>query len=68
MERIIINKEKCKSCGLCIHYCKQECLKLSEEFNSSGYHPAIFVNEDKCNSCGFCYLICPDVAIEIIHE
>jgi len=67
MKRIFINEEKCKGCGLCVHYCPEGYLKLAEKFNSSGYHPVTTDSNKrkKCTSCGFCYLICPDTVIEV---
>lgn len=44
--KILIIEEKCKSCGLCVHYCKQGCLRISEKFNSCGYHPVVFIDTD----------------------
>ena len=61
-----IDKERCKGCELCVFYCPQKCLKLSEVLNMSGYSPAELINEESCNSCGMCYIMCPDYTIEII--
>ena len=33
----IISKNNCKACLRCISACKEQCLKLSEEINDSGY-------------------------------
>lgn len=65
MPEIKIDKEKCKSCGLCINACPKHCIKFSNEVNSAGYHWAAFENGKDCIGCGFCYRVCPDVCIEV---
>lgn len=55
----------CKGCGLCVEFCPREIIKLSEDINGSGYHPAEITDQDKCIACGFCYLICPEPAAVI---
>ncbi len=61
--KVIINEERCKSCGLCISVCPKGVLRISEKLNLTGYHPVELFDNDGCISCGFCYLICPDAAI-----
>lgn len=64
--KIIINKELCKSCGLCVSACPFKLITISNELNKSGFHPAKFEDKaGKCLACGFCYRTCPDVAIEV---
>lgn len=65
MGKIIINTEQCKGCKLCVVSCPRQLIRLSEEFNLGGYHPAEFNDNGECNSCGLCYQMCPDVAIEV---
>ncbi|NLB56017.1 MAG: 4Fe-4S binding protein, partial [Lentisphaerae bacterium] len=28
--KVIINADKCKECGLCVHFCEANCIELSE--------------------------------------
>jgi len=64
--KITINPERCKGCTLCINVCSNKKIKMSEQFNKAGYHPAIFVEEGSpCTGCSFCYMVCPDVCIEV---
>ena len=35
--RIYIDAQVCKGCGLCIHYCPREVLRLSDRRNQKGY-------------------------------
>ena len=65
-KKLIINKENCKSCGMCIKVCPFGVLAFSEECNKAGDH---FVKQiGECKGCGRCYLICPDLAIEVIND
>jgi 2-oxoglutarate ferredoxin oxidoreductase subunit delta len=63
--KLILNKERCKGCGLCAAFCPRAVLKLSDELNSMGYH-YVEVANDKCTGCTQCVVMCPDVAIEIV--
>lgn len=65
---IIIDKEKCKGCGLCLEACPHHLIGLGENFNKQGYRMAVFDNSDKCTGCTLCALTCPDVAIEVYRE
>ncbi|NIM04037.1 MAG: 4Fe-4S dicluster domain-containing protein [Armatimonadetes bacterium] len=65
---IIIDVEKCKACELCIHFCPQENLALSESINARGFHPVRMLDEEKCNGCGNCALMCPDVCIRVFRK
>ena len=63
---MVINEERCKSCGLCVSVCPVNILRISDRLNSNGYRTAEVVDPDnKCTRCRFCAFICPDVAIEI---
>ncbi|MDP8258519.1 MAG: 4Fe-4S dicluster domain-containing protein [Candidatus Aadella gelida] len=63
--RPVINKERCKGCGLCINVCPMGSLTSPGEVNKKGLRYAILKNEDKCTGCGMCAVICPDCAIEM---
>ena len=66
--KVVINKEKCKGCELCINACPQGVLALSEDFNTKGYRYSVSVNPEKCVGCAFCAMMCPDVAIEVYKD
>ncbi|MBI5361088.1 MAG: 4Fe-4S binding protein [Planctomycetes bacterium] len=65
MPRIEIKKDKCKGCGLCVHFCPKLCIKMSEKLNARGVQYAEFALPDKCTGCKSCALVCPDVVIEV---
>jgi 2-oxoglutarate ferredoxin oxidoreductase subunit delta len=60
-----VNPERCKACGLCMHFCPVGGLEYAEEFNAAGYHPARQTDPEKCTGCRQCIVMCPDVAIEM---
>jgi 2-oxoglutarate ferredoxin oxidoreductase subunit delta len=64
---VTIDKNRCKSCQMCVLYCRQGCLTISAEINTLGYHPVEFKG-DSCTGCTNCALICPDVVIEVYRE
>ena len=63
--RIVIDRELCKGCGLCIRACPVKVLDLDTEINSTGTYPCMIVEPEKCIACGNCYDVCPDVCIEV---
>ncbi len=65
---VVIKKEYCKGCGLCIAACPQHVLAFSGELNNSGYNVVHMEHPDDCTGCTFCALTCPDVALEVYRE
>ena len=63
--KIIIDRELCKGCCLCVRACPVKILEMDTELNTSGSYPVKTVNSEKCIACGNCYEVCPDVCIEI---
>jgi len=65
--KIIVDRERCKGCGLCVWTCPHEVIRISAEPNSVGIFPAEAAN-DGCTGCALCALTCPDVAITVLRE
>ena len=64
MSYIKIDKNRCKSCYLCIDVCPKKLIKKSDEIGKSGEYIVEFCdNESKCIGCAQCALVCPDIAI-----
>nr|WP_268745245.1 MULTISPECIES: 4Fe-4S binding protein [Thermodesulfobacterium] len=56
-----IDENRCKACGLCIHFCPKQVLAFSEKRNLQGYKIVYAKNPEACTMCGICYLVCPDI-------
>lgn len=65
MPRIIIDSEKCKSCGICMATCPNKLIKFSSQTNKQGMIYAEFEDkENKCTGCALCAISCPEIAIK----
>jgi 2-oxoglutarate ferredoxin oxidoreductase subunit delta len=63
---ITIDKEVCKGCELCVHFCPKKLIDMDDAFNLKGYHFSRFTDKNnECSGCALCAKICPDVAIEV---
>ena len=65
--RVIINREMCKGCYLCIRSCPAKALEKDTEINSSGIYPSKPAEGGRCIACGNCYEVCPDVCIQVFE-
>ncbi|MBN1591960.1 MAG: 4Fe-4S binding protein [Candidatus Coatesbacteria bacterium] len=63
--RVVIDKDLCKGCELCIGACPKGVLAMSTKINAKGYFYSEAVNPDDCIGCALCAMSCPDVAIEV---
>lgn len=62
---VVVNKERCKGCSLCVVACPSDVLELAKEVNSKGYNYAYMKNPDECIGCANCGYVCPDGCITI---
>ena len=65
---VVIDKDRCKGCGLCIAACPNQVLAFSGELNKSGYNVVHMEYPEACVGCAFCAQTCPDIAIEVYRE
>jgi 2-oxoglutarate ferredoxin oxidoreductase subunit delta len=65
---IHIDERVCKGCGLCVHFCKEGVLNISERRNARGYPIAEAARPEKCKFCRLCEIACSDFAIYIERE
>ncbi|HJA16052.1 MAG TPA: 4Fe-4S binding protein [Candidatus Butyricimonas faecavium] len=62
---VVVDKEKCKGCNLCVVACPTKTLGLAKEVNGKGYHYSEMVNPEACIGCASCALVCPDSVITV---
>ena len=66
--KVIIDRELCKGCYLCIRACPVKGLEKEAELNSTGSYPVKPAeNGGSCIACGNCFEVCPDVCIQIFE-
>lgn len=68
MPKIVIDKDLCKACKLCIIHCPRQLIALGDELNSKGERYAVQINEKNCTGCKICGIMCPDAAISVFIE
>lgn len=59
MNRITINKNRCKRCGICIEFCP------AKLFDTEKDGTPLPKNEELCTGCKLCEARCPDFAIKV---
>ena len=69
MSYIKLNKNKCKSCYLCIDVCPKGLIKKSNEIGKTGEFIVEFDDkENQCLGCSQCAIMCPEIAITEVHK
>ena len=63
--KVVIDRERCKSCYLCVRACPVKVLESDAKPNSAGTYPSFAKYPEKCIACGSCFLVCPDACIEV---
>lgn len=62
---VVVDRERCKGCEVCVVTCPTDTLALSHEVNGKGYHFSFAVNPDACIGCTNCAVVCPDGVITV---
>ncbi|MFX1486408.1 MAG: 4Fe-4S binding protein [Promethearchaeota archaeon] len=62
---IVIDRELCKGCNICVYMCPTGVLKMSDSPTDKGVHVAEVKYPDQCTGCLACELNCPDFAIYV---
>ncbi len=65
---IVVDKQRCKGCGVCVSACPLNVLSLAHEVNDKGYNYVEMVDSDKCTGCASCGFICPDSCIKVYRQ
>jgi 2-oxoglutarate ferredoxin oxidoreductase subunit delta len=56
---ILITREWCKGCRICVEFCPEGVLGLDAQ------EKAVVLDAEACTACMFCELHCPDLAVEV---
>ena len=60
---VVIAKDRCKGCELCIPACPVKVLSMSKDINTGGfYYPLLTAG---CTGCTACQQVCPDYVFEV---
>ena len=62
---VVVDRERCKGCGLCVAACPSKVLGLASQVNAKGYNYAEMVNEDACVGCCSCSYVCPYACLTV---
>ena len=65
---VVVDKERCKGCGVCVSACPCGVLVLSAQVNVKGYNFVEMANEEACTGCASCGVICPDSCLVIYRQ
>ena len=65
---VVVDRERCKGCGVCVASCPCKVLALSPEVNGKGYPVAEMINPDACTGCASCAVICPDSCMTVYRQ
>lgn len=65
---IIIDRDMCKGCDICVRVCKQEGLKLVDAADKWEGAVVEVLDPDRCNFCRLCEVQCPDFAIRVLRK
>ncbi len=68
MPEVIIDRDRCKGCGLCVDACPKDVLGMSTDINAKGYFYSEAQRPDDCIGCKTCAITCPDVAIVVKNK
>jgi len=68
MIKVIIDRERCKGCLLCVHACPKKSILADGKINTKGFTPVVMKKDYECVGCKCCALVCPECAIVIIKE
>ncbi|MHA2141514.1 MAG: 4Fe-4S dicluster domain-containing protein [Candidatus Thorarchaeota archaeon] len=67
-QKIVIDKEMCKGCHICISVCPHGVLEKAEVVDNRGYFLPVVIDLESCKVCSLCEMECPDFAIAVVSD
>lgn len=65
---VVIDKERCKGCEICVVACPVDVLALNARVNAKGYNYSYMAKADDCIGCASCAIVCPDACITVYKD
>lgn len=65
---IVVDRERCKGCEVCLAACPTGVIQMTREVNAKGFHIAYMENPDACIGCANCAIVCPDGVITVYKK
>lgn len=65
MTEILIDRECCKGCDICIAVCPKKIFIRSKKRNTAGTAMPEAQKIENCTGCRLCERLCPDGAIQV---
>lgn len=65
---VVIDKERCKGCDICVAACPAQVLGLNARVNAKGYNYAYVKNAGDCIGCASCAMVCADSCIIVYRK
>lgn len=62
LKEIVINRDWCKGCGVCVHFCPKHVLE------KDAFDKVVAAHPENCSCCRLCEIRCPELANQIITE
>lgn len=62
---VVIARDRCKGCELCIPACPRAVLDMSATVNAQGYRYPVL--SEGCTGCTACQLVCPDFVFDVFR-
>lgn len=66
---VVVSKDRCKGCNLCVVSCPCDVLELEPHaINEKGYHYVYMKQPEQCIGCANCGYVCPDAVLTIYKK